>query len=1760
MRWLLVYIFFMVVSGNLYAQHHYFSGGDSSTVFLCQNGFVYVSGKNGLGQLGRGTLPGINSPDIVSGIGGFGTLYNIKQVSGKQYNTLIALSAGGDTVVTWGSNSNGQLGNNLYGNQYTNNNRFPYRVNGAGGAGSLTGIKAVEMGLRTGYAITKTGKVVAWGSANFGSLGNGTSGPDMLSPVYVLKAPNDTLKNVVSVSAGDDCAWALLSDGTVWAWGRGDVGQLGQNINTASTYAIQVKGRNGVGFLTNIISISSSGTHVLALSSKDTLWAWGNNSDGQLGNNSNVDAMAPIVVLNSTATGPLRNVTAIAADWRFSMALRGDSTISVWGNNASYQFGNNTSTSSLIPTKVLDEAGIAPIRNIIAISTFNLGAFARRANGDLLVWGDNDLGELGLGDFTDRRLPVVLTLPCILASLPAFSKGTISGPSSVCGVTNSGTVTVSGFTGAVVAWQSSTNNFVSYTTTSSASSTFNFTNITQKTSYRAVIQYNHQIGYSDSLVVQVNPSSVGGTLGSAATVCASANSGTLTLTGYMGNILRWESSVDSFATAGVPITNTTSTHVYNNLSSTQFFRAVVQNGSCVAANSSIVKITVDPATAGGAISSTTVTVCATSNGDVLTLSGHTGTIVQWEYSTDGFTTVNPITNTTTTYNYLNLTTTTQYRVQIKSGVCAAAYSSLYTVSVDQATVPGTLGAADTVCSGSNSGTLSLTGYTGGITQWETSSDDFTTVNPVSNTTSSEGYTNLTATTSYRVLVRNGVCPPGYSNTVKITVDNPTLPGTISPANTVCFGTNSGSMTLSGHTGNILYWEYSSDNFTGFINNISNTTVTNNYSNLTVTTYYRAQVQNGVCPPQYSSTNIITVDPLSSGGSVSPSSSVVCSAVNAGTITLSAHVGNVLEWQSSTDNFTSVITPISNTTTSENYANLVVTTYYRARIQSGVCGAVYSPVATVTVTPTSAGGILNSSATVCSGTNGATLTLSGHTGNIIRWEYSTDGFVSDVDTIFTNLNTYAYSNLTTSTQYRVRVQNGSCAGTYSSVATINVDAPSAAGTLGTATTVCSGSAVTLTLGGAITGSVVQWESSTDNFGTITNPIANTTTTYNEPNIISTTSYRVRVKNGVCNSTVSNVVMIAVDALTVGGTVNTSTSECSGTNTGTLTLTGHMGAILRWESSTDNFTTITTIANTGTAQGYTNLTATTQYRAILQNGVCSSQASARATITIYPVTVGGIVNSPDTVCFGFNSGTLTLQAGSYTGNILQWESSMDNFVSAPTIISNTTASQNYSNLVNTMYYRVLVKNGNCTSQFSSTVEITVNPNSVGGTISGSDTVCISSNAGTLRLSGYLGTVVQWETSTDNFSSVIVPVSNTTDTIAYSNLTTTTYFRAQIQNTGCAIAYPSPAIVKVDPASGGGTLTAPAVVCASANSGVIKLAGHTGDIVRWETSTDNFTSDTPVANTTDSIEYLNLPVTTYYRSVVKSGVCPLTYSNVTAVTVNPASVGGNIIGAKNICIEGNGSQLILSGWQGNIIQWETSDNNFISSDTILNTTNTFTYSNIIIPLSVRALVQYSPCPAAYSDVFTFIINPATVGGIITGNTQIKKGESSGTLTLTNFTGAVLEWEYSADTSAGWNSIPVSSNVYSFTSLDTSVYIRVNVKSGNCINRYSDIFYIRVVNEVNTEIKIYPTISPNADLINDEWIIDNITLYPSNQVRIFNRWGDMVYEARGYDNASKVWKGQSNTHFTALGQDLPEGTYFYVVDPGNGKPEFSGYVVLNR
>jgi gliding motility-associated-like protein len=241
----------------------------------------------------------------------------------------------------------------------------------------------------------------------------------------------------------------------------------------------------------------------------------------------------------------------------------------------------------------------------------------------------------------------------------------------------------------------------------------------------------------------------------------------------------------------------------------------------------------------------------------LTLSGNIGTI-QWQSSTNNVTFTNITGATASTYTATNITTTTYYRAVITSGVCPSAITAAVSISVSPTSVAGNISGATTVCSGTNSTVLTLSGNTGTI-QWQSSIDNVTFTNITGATASTYTATNITATTYYRAVVSSGVCSPATTTAVTIIVNPISVAGSIAGATTVCSGTNSTLLTLSGNIGTIQ-WQSSTNNVT-FTNITGATASTYTATNISATTYYRVVVTSGVCPSASSVAVTITYIPI-----------------------------------------------------------------------------------------------------------------------------------------------------------------------------------------------------------------------------------------------------------------------------------------------------------------------------------------------------------------------------------------------------------------------------------------------------------------------------------------------------------------------------------------------------------------------------------------------------------------------------------------------------------------------------------------------------------------------------------------------------------------------------------------------------------------------------------------------------------------------------------------------------------------------------------
>ena len=180
---------------------------------------------------------------------------------------------------------------------------------------------------------------------------------------------------------------ALKADGTVWAWGYNGYGQLGDGTIIERYTPVQVIG------LSNVISITAGSHHTVALKSDGTVWAWGYNGYGQLGDGTTIERHTPVQVVD------LSNVISITAINYDTFALKSDGTVWAWGDNGYGQLGDGTNTRRYTPVQVIS------LTNVISI----MPAGALKSDGTVWTWGNNNVGQLGDGTTTNRYTPVQVT-------------------------------------------------------------------------------------------------------------------------------------------------------------------------------------------------------------------------------------------------------------------------------------------------------------------------------------------------------------------------------------------------------------------------------------------------------------------------------------------------------------------------------------------------------------------------------------------------------------------------------------------------------------------------------------------------------------------------------------------------------------------------------------------------------------------------------------------------------------------------------------------------------------------------------------------------------------------------------------------------------------------------------------------------------------------------------------------------------------------------------------------------------------------------------------------------------------------------------------------------------------------------------------------------------------------------------------------------------------------------------------------------------
>ncbi|MCL2438580.1 MAG: Ig-like domain-containing protein [Coriobacteriia bacterium] len=300
---------------------------------------------------------------------------SVIEASAGNAHSLAILSDG--TLWAWGRGDNGQLGTGL-----TTDALIPTQV------GELDSWRSVAAGGSTlsgshSLAIQSDGTLWAWGRGDNGQLGTGLT-TDALIPTQV-----GDLNSWESISAGDSHSLAIQDDGTLWAWGQGTRGQHG----LGSTADVLVPTQ--VGDLNSWESISAGSLHSLALQSDGTLWSWGWGESGRLGNG---PGSASVTV--PTQVGDLNSWESISAGGSHSLAIQNDGTLWSWGQGTRGRLGNGSSSGTVtVPTQV------GNLSSWKSVSAGGMHSLATQANGTLWAWGGNTNGQLGIGSTVDALAP-----------------------------------------------------------------------------------------------------------------------------------------------------------------------------------------------------------------------------------------------------------------------------------------------------------------------------------------------------------------------------------------------------------------------------------------------------------------------------------------------------------------------------------------------------------------------------------------------------------------------------------------------------------------------------------------------------------------------------------------------------------------------------------------------------------------------------------------------------------------------------------------------------------------------------------------------------------------------------------------------------------------------------------------------------------------------------------------------------------------------------------------------------------------------------------------------------------------------------------------------------------------------------------------------------------------------------------------------------------------------------------------------------------
>lgn len=297
-------------------------------------------------------------------------------VASAENNKTSTVSAGGNVSAVidangslwmWGENRYAQLGNGT-----TENSAYPIKI--------MDNVVSISCSEDYSAAIKADGSLWMWGNNSLGQLGNGGDVNFNMNNLKLQTVPIKIMDDIISVSCGNTFTAVIKTDGSLWMWGTNQYGQLGNGTTEISTIPIKI--------MDNVTSVScGSWGHTAAIKTDGSLWVWGYNEFGRLGNGGEGNIEVSKKPCQTIPIKIMDNVSFVSCGLGHTAAIKTDSSLWIWGWNSYGQLGNETKNNSKVPIKIMDD--------VTFVNCGETHTVAVKNDNSLWTWGYNKDGQLG---------------------------------------------------------------------------------------------------------------------------------------------------------------------------------------------------------------------------------------------------------------------------------------------------------------------------------------------------------------------------------------------------------------------------------------------------------------------------------------------------------------------------------------------------------------------------------------------------------------------------------------------------------------------------------------------------------------------------------------------------------------------------------------------------------------------------------------------------------------------------------------------------------------------------------------------------------------------------------------------------------------------------------------------------------------------------------------------------------------------------------------------------------------------------------------------------------------------------------------------------------------------------------------------------------------------------------------------------------------------------------------------------------------------